>query len=98
MEFDAAGTLQPIQCVNRVTLTLAGTAGAYTSSPELDQHSGSDGFRHYCDIAGNVARQHMILRKEKGQWRVDDLIAPGFETGLKQALRETIAEDEKLQR
>lgn len=66
MTFDATGTLQTIQCVNRVALSLAATAGDYTSSPDLDQRSGFDGFRHYCDIAGNVARQQSFVASRTG--------------------------------
>ena len=42
------------------------------------------------------ARLH-LLREATG-WRIDDLFARDFPRGLKQALRETIAADEKLPR
>jgi len=47
---------------------------------------------------GTVRVERLVLRKEKGVWRVDDLFAEGFETGLKAALRQTIAEDAALAR
>lgn len=41
----------------------------------------------------------MTFAREKGGWRLDDLFAAqDFPRGLKQALRETIAEDRKLAR
>jgi hypothetical protein len=66
MTFDSAGTLQNIQCVSGFTLSLPGTAGTYNSSPDLDQSSGFDGFRHYCDVAGSVARQQTFVPSRTG--------------------------------
>jgi Glycosyl hydrolases family 43 len=58
INFDAKGVLQTIDCVNAFSATLAvGSASHYEVSPQQDQSSGSDGFHHYCDIAGNVQRQ-----------------------------------------
>jgi Glycosyl hydrolases family 43 len=65
MSFDAAGTLQSFDCVGRFTLPVA-AAGGYTGSPDLDQRSGFDGFRHYCDIAGTVARQQRFVASRSG--------------------------------
>jgi hypothetical protein len=47
---------------------------------------------------GNGQRREGRLRllKEAAGWRIDDLFASDFPRGLRQALRETIAEDEKL--
>jgi hypothetical protein len=47
---------------------------------------------------GNGQRREARLRllREAAGWRIDDLFASDFPRGLKQALRETIAEDEKL--
>lgn len=43
--------------------------------------------------------ERMLFRKEGAAWLLDDLFAAdGFEHGLKQALRETIATDEALTR
>ncbi len=49
---------------------------------------------------GNGQRREARLRliRETAGWRIDDLFASDFPRGLKQALRETIAEDEKLPR
>jgi hypothetical protein len=66
MTFDSAGTLQNIQCVDDFTLSLAGAAGTYDSSPDLDQRSGFDGFRHYCDVGGTVARQQSFVPSRTG--------------------------------
>jgi hypothetical protein len=66
MSFDASGNLQNIPCTAGFGLSLPGTAGTYTQSPDLDQSSGFDGFRHYCDIAGPVARQQSFVPSRSG--------------------------------
>ncbi len=66
MSFDGDGTLRDIQCVPSFPLSLPGTTGAYRSSPDLDQRSGFDGFRHYCDVAGNVVRQQGFTPSRTG--------------------------------
>ncbi len=66
MSFTADGTLRDIQCVNSFPLPLPGAAGSYRSSPDLDQRSGFDGFRHHCDVAGNVARQQGFTPSRTG--------------------------------
>ena len=38
----------------------------------------------------------LILTREQGGWMIDDIVADPFPDGLKQALRETIAEGETL--
>jgi len=38
----------------------------------------------------------MVLRREGGAWKIDDMFAESFPSGLRQALRETIAEDKAL--
>ncbi len=49
------------------------------------------------DLGIGQARETRIrFRREAQGWRIDDLFASDFPRGLKQALRETIAEDEKL--
>lgn len=46
---------------------------------------------------GESREQRMVLRREGGGWRLDDMFSrEGFPRGLRQALRETIAEDERL--
>ena len=46
---------------------------------------------------GTGTRQRLVFRKERNGWRLDDMFEKdSFPRGLKQALRETIAEDEKL--
>jgi hypothetical protein len=66
MSFDGAGTLQQIPCTDRFTLSLPGATGAYRASPDLDQRSGFEGFRHYCDIAGTVTRQQSFVPSRTG--------------------------------
>jgi len=40
--------------------------------------------------------EHLTLRREEGVWAIDEIVAGAFPQGLKQALRDTIAEDEAL--
>ncbi len=48
---------------------------------------------------GEARDERLIFRKEGAAWKLDDLFAdPDFPSGLKQKLRETIAEDEALMR
>jgi hypothetical protein len=45
---------------------------------------------------GESRSERLVLKKEAGAWRLDDLQAsPDFPRGLKQKLRETIAADEQ---
>jgi len=66
MSFDSAGVLQGIQCTASFALSLPTAAGAYNSPPDLDQRSGFEGFRHYCDIGGSVARQQRFTASRTG--------------------------------
>jgi hypothetical protein len=66
MTFDSAGTLQDIVCTPSFSLSLPGPAAAYPASPDLDQRSGFAGFRHYCDVAGQVARQQSFVPSRTG--------------------------------
>ena len=46
----------------------------------------------------DLREARLIFRKEGGQWQLDDIFAKdAFPEGLKQALRDTIREDEALQ-
>ena len=40
--------------------------------------------------------ERLILKREGGAWKIDDMFAESFPSGLRQALRETIAEDKAL--
>lgn len=49
------------------------------------------------DLGNGQSRQaRLLFRKVAQGWRIDDLFADDFPRGLRQALRETIAADEKL--
>ena len=43
--------------------------------------------------SGERRKERMALRREAGQWRIDDLFADGFRQGLKRALSKTTAAD-----
>jgi hypothetical protein len=47
---------------------------------------------------GQARSARLVLRRERGQWRIDDLFSQDFPRGLKVALRQTIAADRKLRR
>jgi hypothetical protein len=80
MSFDAGGVLQSINCVNSFTATLPGAGGAANVSPTLDQSSGADGFRSYCDIAGNVERQQSFTPSRSGTLNAASITSFGWET------------------
>ena len=42
----------------------------------------------------SVRQERLVFKREGEGWQVDDLFAPSFPDGLKQALRATIAEEE----
>ena len=44
----------------------------------------------------SLRRERLVLKREDGVWKVDDLVAESLPAGLKQALRETIAADKAL--
>jgi hypothetical protein len=44
----------------------------------------------------SMRMERMSFKREDGAWKLDDLFADSFPDGLKQALRETIAEDKAL--
>ena len=46
--------------------------------------------------AENLRPATLTLKHEDGVWQIDEIAAEGFPHGLRQALRETIAEDEAL--
>gem|GEM_PF-1674339 len=47
---------------------------------------------------GQTREARLLLRREARIWRIENLFAQDFPQGLQQALRETIAEDEKLRK
>jgi MYXO-CTERM domain-containing protein len=58
LDFSATGELLAFDCLPSFGAKLAvGTPDQFDTSPEQDQSSGFDGFRHYCDISGSVQRQ-----------------------------------------
>jgi len=52
------------------------------------------------DLGGSGAdaarAERLVLKREQGDWKVDDIVGDGLPEGLKQALREAIAADEAL--
>lgn len=47
---------------------------------------------------GQQRSARLMLRREGSEWKIANLLAADFPRGLMQALRETIAEDEKLRK
>ncbi len=45
---------------------------------------------------GQTRDIRLVFRQEAGSWRIDEFFASDFPHGIKQALRETIAADERL--
>lgn len=67
LAFAADGALQAFACVDSFTASLkVGAAGAYRVPPQYDQGSGFDGFRHYCDIGGQVQRRQGFTPSRTG--------------------------------
>jgi len=44
----------------------------------------------------SIRGEQVTFRREQGVWTIDEIVAEAFPNGLKQALRDTIAEDEAL--
>jgi len=65
MNFDGSGTLQQINCVDQFSLGLP-RAGTAPTPPTRDQGSGLAGFHHYCDVAGDVAREQGFTPSRTG--------------------------------
>lgn len=87
MAFDGNGTLQQISCVNAFTAPLPGAAGAAHASPATahtsptaDGSSGTAGFRHYCDVAGNIERQQSFTPSRGGTLSAASVTAFAWET------------------
>lgn len=47
---------------------------------------------------GPPREARLVFKKEANDWRIDNMFASDFPGGLKQTLRETIAEDEALRK
>lgn len=67
------------------TIVSIGMAGDDTAAVDLTIDLGIGGGPE----ANRPAR--LILKREEGAWKVDDIVADSFPNGIKQALRETIA-------
>ena len=72
------------------TITSVDATGPDLAVVEIDVDLG------FADSAISLRRERLVLKREDGLWKVDDLVAESFASGLKQALRETIAADKAL--
>lgn len=70
-------------------ITSIGMTDADTAEVELTVDLGFPG-------AESMRPERVTLKREGGAWKIDDLVADSFPNGLRQALRETIAEDKAL--
>lgn len=67
LQFNADGSIQPLRCGNSYDLPLAGLkAGSGNVPPNLDQTSGSAGFRAFCDIARSWQRAQTFTAGRAG--------------------------------
>ncbi|GEM_PF-2099581 len=67
LSFNGQGDLDSIRCVDSFTASLkVGNLGVYNASPQSDQGSGYEGFRHHCDIKGGVQRQQTFTPSRTG--------------------------------
>lgn len=72
---------------------------AFKTTIVSSEMKGTDAAHVVVDVAvfGTEARRAAFdFKREAGVWKIDELTAEGMETGLKQALRDTIAKDEAL--
>ena len=72
------------------TITSIDATGSGVAEVEIDVDLG------FAEPADSVRRERLVLKREDGVWKVDDLVAESIPAGLKQALRETIAADKAL--
>jgi hypothetical protein len=72
------------------TITSIDAIGADRAEVEVDVDLG------FAEPASSLRRERLVLKREDGVWKIDDLVAESFAAGLKQALRETIAADKTL--
>ena len=66
------------------TIASIGMAGEDLAEVEIAVDLGSGG-------PESVRAERLVLKREEGDWKIDDLVGESFPQGLKQALRETIA-------
>ncbi|MEJ3744971.1 family 43 glycosylhydrolase [Actinomycetes bacterium KLBMP 9797] len=67
LAFTRAGTIEPLACPASVNLhLLVGAPGAQDPVPDLDQHAGVAGFRHWCDIASGWSRLQSFTPSRSG--------------------------------
>jgi hypothetical protein len=84
LTFGAAGSIQPLACMASFTVTLAvGRSGRYAPPADLDQTSGVEGFRTFCDIRSNVERMQTFTPSRTGMLtRVGFTTFQNVQTGL----------------
>jgi Glycosyl hydrolases family 43 len=67
LRFNADGSIQQLTCGNSYSLALAGLKAGHDNVPQdLDQTSGSAGFRAHCDIAGTFERAQTFVAGRTG--------------------------------
>jgi hypothetical protein len=67
LRFGPDGSILPLQCANSYSLTLAGLHQGHDNPPvNLDQTSGSAGFRSFCDVRASVTRAQTFTAGRTG--------------------------------
>jgi hypothetical protein len=67
LRFDDTGAIQPLRCGAAYDMPLAGAqAGADRQPPQLDQASGTTGFRAFTDVARQIARAQTFTAGRTG--------------------------------
>lgn len=67
LRFAADGSILPLRCGATFDLTLAGLhQGSASPPPDLDQSSGSAGFRSFCDVRGGLVRTQTFTAGRSG--------------------------------
>jgi len=66
LTFTGDGSINPIQCQDKVSVELRPDATPKPKLTDLDATSGNDGFTSFCDIGGNIQRSQSFVATRSG--------------------------------